>query len=151
MRRHALALLLIAPLAFSLNLGLKHAVNRPRPVRYFSEAVTQGTVAIVALEPIARRSFPSGHSTLAFLALGYLALAQRRHAGWALAVAAGVAWSRVAVGAHFPSDCLAGAAIGSGWAWLAWRLKVYLEKERWTTRNERRMPAGPSSGSCSDC
>ncbi len=151
LRRHALALLLIVPLALILNLGLKHAVNRPRPMGYYREAVAQGTVTIVDLEPITRRSFPSGHSMLAFFALGYLALARRRHAAWALALAAGVAWSRVAVGAHFPSDCLAGGAIGMACAGLGWRMKKHLDKEQWTTRIERRMPTGPSSGACSGC
>jgi membrane-associated phospholipid phosphatase len=126
-RRHTLALLLIAPLALGLNIGLKHAVNRARPLGHYREAIAHGSVTLVSLETTTRRSFPSGHSMLTFFILGYLALAQRRHTGWALALALAVAWSRVAVGAHYPSDCLVGSAFGLAWAWSAWRFKTYLD------------------------
>lgn len=71
-------------------------------------------------------SFPSGHSGLAaaFYAAAALVLARKRSprtrallAGSAVAIAVGVACSRVLLGVHWLSDVLAGLALG--WAWFA--------------------------------
>jgi membrane-associated phospholipid phosphatase len=93
---------------------LKAAVGRARPVLY-----TDGAAAVAA-DKESMRSFPSGHTALAFsLATSYW-LARRDltgdpgAAGWlGLVAAAGVGVMRVASGKHFPSDVLAGAVIGS--------------------------------------
>ena len=70
-------------------------------------------------------SFPSGHSSLAaaFYAAAALALARKRSprtrallAGGAVAIAIGVACSRVLLGVHWMSDVIAGLAFG--WAWF---------------------------------
>ena len=70
-------------------------------------------------------SFPSGHSGLAaaFYAAAALALARKRSprtrallAGGAVAIAVGVACSRVLLGVHWMSDVVAGLAFG--WAWF---------------------------------
>lgn len=84
--------------------ALKHATRRERP------------------NASDRLSFPSGHAasaaaraTLAARNLEYLALpAGTRVAarGAAAALAAGCAWSRVEAGLHYPSDVLAGIALG---------------------------------------
>ena len=69
-------------------------------------------------------SFPSGHSATAaaFYAAVALVLARRRSprtrsllAGAAVAVAIGVAASRVLLGVHWLSDVVAGLAFGWGW------------------------------------
>lgn len=70
-----------------------------------------------------RRSFPSGHASAAFV---YSSLAWRNVwemempvtlrwsiGGLLAAGAAGTAWARVESGAHFPTDVLAGAALGN--------------------------------------
>ncbi len=66
-------------------------------------------------------SFPSGHSTTVFaaaVALGFIF--PRARAAW-LVAAVVIAASRVLVGAHYPSDVVAGAALGACVAYLlAW-------------------------------
>ncbi len=150
-RKHVLAMLLIMPVAFAVNTGLKRAIDRDRPQSYYREAVARGEVQIQVGEKVSHRSFPSGHTTMAFFAMGYLVWAKRRHAVWALALALGVAWSRVAVGAHFPLDCVAGGALGLMWSWVAWRVYEKQEHGSWTSRTSQTLACGPSSGSCSGC
>jgi undecaprenyl-diphosphatase len=61
-------------------------------------------------------SFPSDHATVAF-ALAVAVFIWHRRAGWLmLAMATVLAVSRVAVGTHYPSDVLGGAAIGAACA-----------------------------------
>jgi membrane-associated phospholipid phosphatase len=103
---------------------IKVGAHRSRPALYRSGA------ALAATDPDNRESFPSGHTALAFsAATTYATLALRQHlphAGrnalilYAAATAVGV--FRVAGGKHFPSDVLAGAALGSGIGWLTARL-----------------------------
>lgn len=93
------AMMIAAPLAET---AFKHLIGRPRP-----EAASLG--------------FPSGHATAAaayFGAVAYLAGSLRSPLGSALvraaalAVAVGVAIARVVLRAHWPSDVLAGLALG---------------------------------------
>jgi undecaprenyl-diphosphatase len=112
--------------------------NRWVPV--FLVAVVVGDVVLVntikgfldrvrpTFDPIAETlgpSFPSGHSALAaaFYAAAALVLARKRVprtrallAGGAVAIAVGVACSRVLLGLHWMSDVIAGLAFG--WAWF---------------------------------
>jgi len=61
----------------------------------------------------AHASFPSGHATTAFALAALLVLWYPRWAAGFLALAGLVGLSRVVLGAHFPSDVLAGAALGT--------------------------------------
>lgn len=59
-------------------------------------------------------SFPSGHSASAVAFATAVALEHRRAGAVLAPLAAGVAYSRVHTGVHWPSDVAAGAAIGVG-------------------------------------
>src|SRR5947209_14636307 len=99
---------------------LKVAVRRNRPILYTADA------AGVASDRDNRKSFPSGHASLAFAAAtSYLVMARRQHlphrvrnAILMYAGAAGTASMRVAAGKHFPTDVAGGALLGSGIGWL---------------------------------
>ena len=99
------------------NTGLKLLVGRERPqiVPHLTEAGGE--------------SFPSGHSFSAAvvwigMAIAFAAISKRHSVrytiiGAAMLLSAGVAWSRVMLGVHFPSDVVAGWMGGAGWAFLA--------------------------------
>jgi len=70
-------------------------------------------------------SFPSTHASVAG-AFGMLAWWRAPHpvARWAAPALTGlVAWSRMAVGVHFPLDVAAGLAVGIAAAWVVHRLR----------------------------
>ncbi|HEY7686854.1 MAG TPA: phosphatase PAP2 family protein [Gemmatimonadales bacterium] len=103
---------------------LKVGVHRARPALYRDGAVEAATHASN------RKSFPSGHTSTAFAtAVAYTTLAQRQRLPHAtrnslllLGGATSVGALRVIGGKHFPTDVLAGAALGSGIGWLVARL-----------------------------
>jgi undecaprenyl-diphosphatase len=79
--------------------GLKRVAHRRRPV-------------LAAVGPPTRTSsMPSSHTATAF-AYGTAAALQHRAAAPLLIPAAAVAWSRVRSRRHFPTDVIAGAAVG---------------------------------------
>lgn len=58
------------------------------------------------------RSFPSGHTALAFASIG------RRHVSLTIPLAAGTGALRIASGKHFLSDVAAGIGIGVASSWI---------------------------------
>lgn len=109
--------LLAALLATVFSRGLKMGFGLERPLAVLGEQVH---VIGIALH---HYSFPSGHTTAAFVLAGLCLLATpRRWALLALLGAMAVGLSRVAVGAHWHADIALGAAIGLLAAWLGWRL-----------------------------
>jgi membrane-associated phospholipid phosphatase len=86
------------------------------------------------------QSFPSGHATGAFALAAILAWFYPRLAWMFWTLAVGCAASRYLDAVHWPSDCLAGAAVGYLAAWLALGLVMRCtgsESGRATTRGPR--------------
>jgi membrane-associated phospholipid phosphatase len=105
--------------------GTKAVLDLPRPLGVLPDDMVE------VIGPGHRRgAFPSGHTATAFLYAGVWALSLRRRALAALpvAVAAAVGISRMVVGVHWPSDVLAGAALGWVAAWLGLR---WAGRARW--------------------
>ena len=95
--------------------GLKYAINRQRPYTTYPDAVHPYDASETG------KSFPSGHTAIAFATATSLALEYKK---WYVVVpaylwAAGVGYSRLYQGEHYPSDVLAGAVVGVGSAWLS--------------------------------
>lgn len=107
-----------------LTMGLKAIVGRPRPwVAYDGD--------LVCLQKVGSPSFPSGHTSFAFTSATALTLLYPRWYVIAPAYlwAVAVGFSRLYVGAHYPSDVLAGALIGTGSALLVhWLHQLYIQR-----------------------
>jgi len=95
------------------DLVVKPLVDRARPFRLQAVAAR-----VIQQPPPNTPSFPSGHTATSIA--GALALARVwPSARWLLGgLAALIAFSRVYVGVHYPSDILAGAVLGIALAWL---------------------------------
>ncbi|WP_210496184.1 phosphatase PAP2 family protein [Microvirga antarctica] len=127
-KRGAALLVLVAIVGgMLLSTALKFGFERPRP-----DLVPHGTRVYTA-------SFPSGHamlSAITYLTLGALLsrIQTRRRIqaflmGLAVVLTLLVGVSRVYLGVHWPSDVLAGWAVGAAWAALCWFVALQLQRE----------------------
>ncbi|HEY9035298.1 MAG TPA: phosphatase PAP2 family protein [Pseudomonadales bacterium] len=91
---------------------LKNSIRRRRP----GEAIAGWQMRIV---PSDRFSFPSGHTSGAFLFLYAIGLHYPALYPWLMPRAIAVGCSRVLLGVHFPGDIVAGSVMGTVCAWLA--------------------------------
>jgi undecaprenyl-diphosphatase len=91
--------------ADALSFGVKDVTSRPRPFEAHPE--------VHPLYVVHSSSFPAGHAATAFAGAVLLAFAAPRIAPAVLALAALIAASRVYDGVHYPTDVLAGAALGA--------------------------------------
>lgn len=111
------ALFLGALIAGAISRGFKTAVPLPRPA-----AVLDAAQITVIGAKLTAHSFPSGHTVSAFsFVVPWLALLGWRAAPIVL-IATLAGFSRIAVGAHWPVDVLAGAMVGLAGSWLGLHL-----------------------------
>ena len=112
------ALVLGALLAGLISRGFKVWFPLPRPA-----AVLDASQITIIGARLTSHSFPSGHTVSAFsFIVAWLALLGWWRALPIVLVAALVGFSRIAVGAHWPVDVLAGALIGLAGGWAGLRL-----------------------------
>lgn len=149
-RAGALALLLKAALlAIAATQLPKLLWPHPRPALVLDPS----QLAIVGEPVMHSGSMPSGHALAVFAVLGAAWLSRRNRLsgnfrmawaqglGWlmAWALAGLVAWSRVAVGAHWPADVFVGAGVGLCVAVLAWRWECGRPWQAWFERRAGRQ------------
>lgn len=113
-RRASVAAVLSAGLALGIGKVISELVDRARPFVVDSGGVHLFTAH--AADP----SFPSDHATASVAIAMAIFLRHRRWGVVALIAAALLSVGRVALGVHFPSDVLAGAALGSAAALTLW-------------------------------
>ncbi len=126
-RRIALAGLVALAIGFVSSAVIKEITMRPRPFAVLPDVrVLVGAPHSYAL--------PSGHTTSAFGAASGVLLAAKRFLGrvpvwgWGmLALAAAIAYSRLYVGVHWPTDVAAGIVLGMA----SGRAGVHLALRRW--------------------
>jgi undecaprenyl-diphosphatase len=124
-----------------LNLAVKHAVERSRPVLPDPVATAGGL------------SFPSGHaqSAIAAYAVLLLLLLPRLPRTWrpvvlvvAVLMVLGIGASRVSLGVHYVSDVLAGYALGA--AWVIAMVAAFDELRRGRGPARDKPPLSPEAG-----
>ena len=86
-------------------IALKNIICRPRPFQEMPEIS-------LLIPPPSGYSFPSGHSCASFAAATIIFLKDKRPGTAALALAALIAFSRVFLFVHYPTDVLAGSLLG---------------------------------------
>lgn len=101
---------------------LKKSVKRPRPWETYNQ--------IIPYQMDDGTSFPSGSTSVAFAAATSLSTSFPK---WYVAVpaysyATAVGYSRLRLGAHYPSDVLAGAILGTASVWVSGKLTKFINK-----------------------
>jgi membrane-associated phospholipid phosphatase len=109
-------------LATGISVSLKYSIRRKRPFVVYDD--------IQKMTSAGPCSFPSGHTTAAFATATSLSLAFPK---WYVVApsylwAAAVAYSRMHLGVHFPSDVIAGILIGAGSSLLCYEAQGWVKK-----------------------
>lgn len=104
------------------NIGLKNIIQRPRPCRI------DPSVPLLIPFP-SEYSFPSGHTLHGFAAATAIFLHFKKPGIAALVLASLIAFSRMYLFVHFPTDILGGIIIGVGMAVLIYRLEKKIRKK----------------------
>jgi hypothetical protein len=124
MRKKALLITESLALSTGITFAMKYTFKRQRPY-------TKDTL-IIRVGPGGGYSFPSGHTSQAFSVATSLSMAYPKWYVIAPAYlwAGTVAFSRMYLGVHYPSDILAGAIVGSGSAILTYKINKWLTNSK---------------------
>ena len=109
---------------FGITTAMKYVIARDRPFETYPDI----TRKIDVVSP----SFPSGHTSAAFATATSISLEYPR---WYVIVpsyawAGTVAYSRMHLGVHYPSDIVAGALTGAGSAFLTYKINQKLNARK---------------------
>lgn len=102
------------------NMTLKPLVARPRPY-----SIDEG--AALLIKPLSDYSFPSGHTLVCFEgAVSLVKCGYRKTGRLALLIAFLVAFSRVYLYVHYPTDVIVGALLGSAFACISYGMVNFI-------------------------
>jgi membrane-associated phospholipid phosphatase len=112
-----------------ITFALKHAYKRQRPFTTHPD--------LIKLTSGGGSSFPSGHTSAAFSIATSIALDNKK---WYIVVPAYtwaglIGYSRIHLGVHYPSDVIAGAAVGFASALVGRKINNWLHKEKPVTKS----------------
>ena len=105
------------------NLGLKPLVARTRPYDI-------NTAVEILVHKPSSYSFPSGHSAQAFCVASAFLFMNFKYAKPMLIFAFVIAFSRLYLYVHFPTDVIAGAVIGMLCGYLAYRIFNFIQRKK---------------------
>lgn len=121
---------------------LKGIIGRPRP-----NMLIYHDLSPFAFDPLSfsgnYSSLPSGHSTTVAVIFTAAAFFLPRHRILFFSLAVCVAMSRIIVGAHYPSDVIAGLAFGS---WFTYVTAIFFSRYRMVFRIDERGWPVPRNG-----
>ncbi len=110
---------------------LKTTIDRTRPFVTYPDDIHKHSVA-------GSKSYPSGHTSMAFAAATSISL---QYPKWyviapAFIYASGVGYSRMYLGVHYPTDVLAGAVLGAGSSFVTHYTFKFIKK-RWELKHSK--------------
>lgn len=110
---------------------IKNLVMRTRPFNADARLLS-------LIEPPGSWSFPSGHSGSSFAAAAVMCLRlPKKFALSGVVLAVLIAFSRLYVGVHYPTDVLAGALVGTAVGWLCCKAAERMERRRADVRKPK--------------
>ncbi len=116
-RRIAALAMLNAALLHTLYPILKRRFGRKRPFHADASLPSLLKTLDALLKTLDESSFPSGHAMTLTGVLAPIVLAWPAMTASAIAMICAMAWSRIATAHHYPSDVVAGVALGAGVAY----------------------------------
>lgn len=122
-----IGLMITGALFFCLLIGnvtLKPYFARIRPFHVFTDVV-------LLIKGPTDFSFPSGHTMTSFASATVLVLKNKRWGQWAIVLASIIAFSRIYLFVHYPSDIIAGLIIGIAIGILVVKIATIIDKKQY--------------------